>query len=71
MLAALAKTEPACGLSTSYVPEPGCNWVLDTFIPAGTPIFTNSGYTGAFDFGLMFYGLTSAELERSMDTDTP
>jgi hypothetical protein len=64
MLAALAEAEPTCGLVSSYNPEPGCTWRLDTFIPSGTPIFKNSGYTGAFDFGLSLSGLTSKELQE-------
>ena len=64
MLAVLAETQPTCGLLSSYNPEPGCTWLLDTFIPSGTPIFRNSGYTGAFDFGLSLFGLTSKELQE-------
>jgi hypothetical protein len=64
MLSVLAEVEPTCDLVSSYNPEPGCTWRLDTFIPSGTPIFKNSGYTGAFDFGLSLFGLTSKELQK-------
>ena len=64
MLAALAEAEPTCGLVSSYNPEPGCTWRLDTFIPSGTPIFKNSGYTGAFDFGLSLFGLTAEQFQE-------
>ena len=67
MLAVLAGAEPFCDddvETISHKPEPGCHWRLDTFIPSGTPIFKNSGYTGAFDFGLELSGLTLAELQE-------
>ncbi len=66
MLAVLAEAEPICGESEetiSHKSEPGCNWLLDTFIPSGTPIFKSSGYAN-LDFGLSLVGLTSKELQE-------
>ena len=41
-----------------------CRWEFRGSIPAGMPIFRSSGYTGAFDFGLMLFGLTTEELQQ-------
>jgi len=65
ILDVLKEGESTCGEVSEGSPksETGCNWNMDTFIPAGTPIFKNSGYTGAFDFGFSLFGLTAAELQ--------
>ena len=60
----LADTKPECGTFSARGGEKECIWVTDTLIPSGTPIFKNSGYTGALDFGLSLAGLTDKQLQE-------
>jgi len=59
-----ARGDPDCDLAGDPDAEigSGCRRVIEALVPAGTPLFSSSGISGGFDFGLSLFGLSADEL---------